>query len=107
MKQLPNMPITAATTPDDLERVRRDMVEAIRELQLSPLAGGKKIAGVLLADGIATPIPHGLGRRVHVFVSPSGAVTIDEVDGTQNPATFVVLQATGGDVVVDLIVVPV
>jgi hypothetical protein len=105
MKAIPNTPITEKTLPADLERIRRDMAEAIRELQLSPLASGKLIADVSLSSGIATPIPHGLGRRARVFVSPSSAVTIEETDGTNNPATFVTLTASA-DVVVDLIVVP-
>ena len=41
------------------ERVRRDRDDAIRELQrLQP----RIVANVALADGIATEVPHGLGR---------------------------------------------
>jgi hypothetical protein len=106
VKQIPNTPIDDRTTPADHERIRRDMVQAIRELQASPLASGKLMLDVELADGVEQPVFHGLGQRVHVFVSPSGAITIDEIDGAQDPRMYVVLKATGGDVIVDLIVVP-
>lgn len=87
------------TKPADLERIRRNLVDVARELQ------GMRVLrtireGVQLADGVATPIAHNLGRRAFVLPSPvRGAVTsgrIEEVrDGTHDPDQFVVLMATG------------
>lgn len=87
------------TKPADLERIRRNLAEAIRELQgLRVLRVIRE--GVELADGVATPIAHNLGRRAFVWVSPArGASTsgrIEEVrDGSYDMTKYVVLKATG------------
>lgn len=94
--------------PDDLrlnddvaERVRRSHAQAIHELQDAPASSLLLIAGVTLAEGVATQVPHGLGR-VPTFVresTPRGAVSagrIDEIrDGSVDRAKFVLLKATG------------
>jgi hypothetical protein len=95
------------------ERVRRSHHDAISELQRLPLAGARIIRDVTLADSTWTPIAHGMGRPVFVFVSPPrGAVTTGRIaesrDGTVDRAKFVQLAATGwgATVTVDLLVVP-
>lgn len=99
--------IDERTKPADLERIRRNIFEAIRELQLSPLAGAKKILNVALVDGVETPIPHGLGRRAVVLWSPpQSAASVQEVRGSSahDPTQYVVLMAVGADTVIDLVV---
>lgn len=93
--------IDERTKPADLEHIVRNLREVVRELQLLPFASAKvaKVA-VVLADGVPTPIPHGLGRRAFVWHSPPrGASTtgrIEEVrDSSHDSNKFVVLKATG------------
>jgi len=104
MIQLLDIRINERTKPNDLERIRRNQFDAIRELQSLPLSRAKIIADVTLADGIATPIPHGLGRRVRVFVSPWGNTA--PIAKVSSDELYVTLTATGATVTVDLIVVP-
>jgi hypothetical protein len=108
MKQLADIAL-----PDiENERVRRMHHEAIAELQRLPFAGARLAkADVVLADGAATAIPHGLGRRVYVWHSPprGAAATgrIEELrDGSYDPSKYVVLKATGwgASIVVDVYV---
>ncbi|HSN26169.1 MAG TPA: hypothetical protein VLT45_07780 [Kofleriaceae bacterium] len=92
--------IDERTTPADAERIRRNIYDAVRELQLLPAASARRIEGVELVDGKPTPIAHGLGRRAFVTPSPprgaAAAGRIDEIrDGSYNPAEYVVLKATG------------
>jgi hypothetical protein len=105
--------IDAASKPFDLERIRRNIVEALHELQALPLAGARVLTDKTLTDGVATPIAHGQGRPVHVIVSsPRGAVStgrIEEVrDGSHDRKRYVVLKATGwgAPVTVDVVVFP-
>ncbi len=94
------------------ESTRRDHAEAIRELQRSKLVAAKLIKDIELADATDTPIAHGQGRPVLVFVSPvrgastSGRVT-ETRSATYDRSKFVVLRATGfgATVTVDLLVV--
>lgn len=100
MKQLLGIVIDAATKPFDLERIRRAMYDAITELQGLRSSSARILADKELADGVATPIPHGLRRRVFVTHSPPRGATstgrIEEVrDGDFDPAQYVVLLATG------------
>jgi len=95
----------------DAEVIRRNHHDAIAELQAAPFSVARIIRDVTLADGVATPIAHGLGRRVMAFVSPvRNAVSngrLEEMrDGSHKPEQYVVLKATGfGAVVsVDLVV---
>jgi hypothetical protein len=95
------------------DRVRVSHAEAIRELQIAPAAGARLIAGIDLADGVATPIAHGLGRAP-VFVREScvrGAATTGRVDDVSRTAgydrsKFIVLTANGwgATVTVDVLV---
>lgn len=101
-------PIDERTTPAELERIRRNLVDVARELQ------GQRVLRVVkedlvLADGVATPIAHGLGRRAFVLLSPVRGATatgrIEEIrDGSHDSTKFAVLKATGfgGPVTVDV-----
>lgn len=87
-------------SPTNLERVRRNTHEAIAEMQRVPAMRARTIRGVVLEDGVATPIAHGLG--VPAFVThtpPRGPVTagwIEEIrDGSYDLGRFVVLKASG------------
>lgn len=88
--------------PDEqIERVRRNHHDALVELQRLPLSSARILEGVELANGIATPIPHGLGRSP-LFVLPSaprGASStgrIEEVRDSGFPRDrYVTLRATG------------
>jgi hypothetical protein len=104
MIQLLATVIDERTKPADLERIRRNLVEAIRELQLMPGATARHIKDVELASGVNTPIAHKLGRPVFVTVSPvrgpSSTGRIEEVRDTDVTriyprSEFVVLVATG------------
>lgn len=103
--------LIATTLRDELlERIRQNFYDAIRELQLLPAAQLALIENVELADGIPTPIAHGRGRKVRVFVSPvRGASTsgrIEEMRDGYRRDTHVTLKATGfgATVTVDLVV---
>lgn len=103
-----------AITLDDekAERVNRSHRERIDEIQSLPIVGARLVLGVELADGVPTPVPHKLGRRVSmVLPSPvRGAVTpgvINEIrDGSNAPEKYVTLQADGygATIRVDLVV---
>lgn len=105
--------LLALTLADaDADRVRRNHAEAITELQATPAAGARVLRGVELADGIDTPVAHGLPRAPS-FVTcsvPRGAIAagyLEEVrSGTDRRA--VVLRATGygATVTVDVLVLP-
>lgn len=93
------------------EQVRRDHHDAIVELQQQPLVGGLVVADVVLADGVATRVPHKLGRAP-IFVKdscPRGAASngrVDEIrDGTDR-AKAIVLKASGwgASITVDVVV---
>jgi len=108
------IPILAITMKDALlESVRRNLAEAVRELQQQPLARAKLIANVQLADGVETPIPHGLARPV-VWVREScvrGALSAGYVlevrsSNAVERAQYVTLKAVGygATITVDLVV---
>lgn len=96
-----------------LETIRRNFAEAITELQKLPFAGARIISGVVLADGVETPIAHQLGRLPLFVVAsiPRGALSagrIDEIrNGTVDRSKLLKLKASGyGAVItVDLVVV--
>lgn len=109
MIQLLDIAIDERTSPKDLERIRRNVAAAIRELQLQPSA--TIIRDVVLADGITTPIAHRRGRPVTVTISPPrGASTtgrVDEVrDTVHDRSQYVVLKASGwgASITVDVVV---
>lgn len=94
------------------EQVRAEHHRAITELQRAPLAGAVVLKGVTLESGVATPVPHGLGR-VPVFVRescPRGASSTGRVDEIRTSAydakKYIVLQATGwgATITVDVLV---
>ena len=105
--------LSAVTLADPtLERVRQEHAAAIRELQLAPAAEMRVLLSVALADGVDTPVPHGLGRAP-LWVREStvrGGVTAGFVEeirtGSADRAKYVVLRATGygATITVDLAV---
>lgn len=105
-------PITPKLDDVSAEAVRRAHESAILDLQRLPSAQLRVLKDVSLADGIATPIPHGLGRvpqwvGISAVRGAASAGYINEKrDGTQNRHQFVVLQADdfGATVTVDLVV---
>lgn len=95
MKVLSN----ASVADPVVDRVRRDLTEAVRELQRLPQI--RVIENVTLADGVETPVAHGLGRPA-IWVresSPRGASSsgrVEEVrNGKHDRSRYVVLKATG------------
>lgn len=86
--------------PTELERVRRNHHDAIAELQRLPFAGARVVRDVTLADGVVTPVSHGLGRSAVVLVSPvrnaAANGRIEEVrDGTHDRTKYAAIKATG------------
>jgi hypothetical protein len=105
--------IDERTTPAELESIRRNLADALRELQGSTFARVTTVKDVALADGVSTPIPHRLGVAAFAIPSPvRGASTsgrIEEVRDTQyDRSLFIVLRATGygATVTVDVKAVP-
>lgn len=97
---------------DDLkaEQVRKEHHDAITAMQKSPIVSTVHVQDVSLANGIATPVPHTLGRipKMVKIGAPRGAAAagyITEVrDGSVDRSKYVNLQANGfgATVVVDL-----
>ncbi len=91
------------SSPVETDRARRELTDAVQELQRSPLAGVRVISNVSLADATATPVPHGLGKvPTFVWVSPprgpSTSGRIEEIrstSGTSDRKKFVTLTANG------------
>ncbi len=112
MTPILDLAIDERTTPSVLERIRRNLATAVRELQRLWSATAKVAkTDLVLADGIPTAIPHGLGRKAFVWVSPprgaSSSGRIEEVrDGAYDPTKYVVIKATGygGPITVDVAV---
>lgn len=101
MTQLLTATIDERTSAKDLERIRRNLVDVIREEQARR---PKFIYDVELADGVNTPIAHKLGRPAFVTPAPvrgaSSSGRIEEVRDTDVTriyprSQFVVLKATG------------
>lgn len=93
-------PHTPELDDEKAELVRIEHERKIVELQQLPGTSLGVIRDVTLADGVATPIPHRLGRRVSATnTPPRGALStgrIEEVrDGSHDPKQYVVLKATG------------
>jgi hypothetical protein len=93
--------IAAIKLEGDTERVRREHHDAIVELQSLPAAGMRVIEGVTLADGVTTPVAHGLGR-LPVWICPSAPRNatstgriIEVRSGSYDRSKVVALQATG------------
>jgi len=102
-------PITAKLDDDTAEKVRRNHEERLRRIELAPGMAIGVIKDVFLANGRSTPVPHGMGRRVSVWVTAprrngTGLTTpfivrvdgsTDEVPSTPDPTQFVTLLAGG------------
>ncbi len=100
MIQLLATQIDERTQPAELERVRRNLIDAVRELQQGPSAGTRIIKDVALANSTLVLVPHNLGRPAFVTVSPPrDAATVGMVievrDGTYDRSKYVGLYATG------------
>lgn len=94
-------PITPRLADVDVERMRREHDLKIVELQGLPASSMLVISGVTLANGVTTPVNHGLGR-VPVWIREStirGATTagyLIEIRDTHADRTHTVqLQANG------------
>ena len=95
---------------EDSERVRRNHDDRIAALEAMPAADLLVIANVELADGVATPINHGLGRvpRTVKLSVPRGATAagyVNEIrDGSVDRRKQVLLQADsyGATITVDI-----
>lgn len=83
------------------ERVRQELVAAVRELQTLPASSLRVIRDVVLVDGAETPVAHGLGRPASWVKEscPRNASTTGRVEevrtGTGDRSKVVVLKATG------------
>ena len=84
-----------------VDRVARDHARRIDDLGKLPASGMRVIAGVELADGVETPVAHGLGRRAtYVREScPQGAAATGRIEEVRTASydadKFVVLKASG------------
>lgn len=94
-------PTSTVLRDPDVEQVRRDHHDRLVEIQALPAMAFRVLPGIRLENGVATPIPHGLGRRAR-WVGPSaprGGSTVGSVreirSGSYNPDRYVVLQADG------------
>lgn len=101
---IPLLPVKLAD--EQLERVRRNHADAIGELQKLPSSAARIVYNVSLADGVSTPIAHGLGRRP-TFVSHSvvrGASTTGRIVETNRDDRFVYLTAAdwGATITIDV-----
>ncbi len=75
--------------------IRREHHEAIAELQRIAARTGVVLSNVSLADGVETPIAHGLGRTPTIIKTgcPRGAVTAGVITEVRRDAELIVLQA--------------
>lgn len=104
--------VTARLADPALEKVRFELTAAVNQLQTSPFAAMRIIRDVSLADGIETPVAHGLGRpaiwvRESCPRGPTTAGMVEEVrTGSGDRSKFVMLRATGwgGTIVCDVAV---
>lgn len=95
---------------EQTERVRLSHADAIRELQGLPVLGARVVTASL-ADGIATEVPHGLGRAPR-FIAQSivrGATSTGRIvetrSGSSDRSKVVVLTASGWGATIELEVV--
>lgn len=105
-------PLSLKLADDATDRVRRNHADRILELQQLPAASLKVVPDVSLADGVTTPVAHGLGRpaawcQVSVPRGATAAGYLVEIrDGSLDRAKYVAIQANGygATVVVDVAV---
>lgn len=89
-------PATPNLDDEKTEIVRREHERKIVELQQTP-AAGLKFVTTSLADAVATPVAHGLGRRP-IFVGQSivrGATSTGRIVESARDDKYVTLTATG------------
>lgn len=95
-----------------LESVRQDLTAIVSEIQQLPFASMRVVQGVVLDDGVETPVSHGLGRPP-VWVresAPRGPMTagiVEEVrTGGIDRRKSVLLKASGwgASITVDVLV---
>jgi hypothetical protein len=105
--------LALALADRDADRVRRNHAEAIAELQGTPGAGARVIEGVELADGVETPVPHGLPRaprwvQASAPRGPASAGYLEEVRGGTDRRRAITLRAIGfgATITVDVLVIP-
>ena len=90
----------AAKLEDAAERVRRNVMQMIRELQSVRISRGRLFLDVELPNAINTPLNHGLGRLAVLHLSPprhgtsTGRIAEVRATGTDVGQTSVLL-ATG------------
>ena len=105
--------LAIALDDEKAERCNRNHRERIDELQSVPIVGARLVLGIDLADGVATPVPHKLGKLYTVAIptAPRGAVStgrITEIRATGGaaPEKYVTLQADGygATIRIDLVV---
>lgn len=103
----PILPIKLDDT--NAERVRVQHEQAITDLQKAPASSLKTVAGVSLANGAATPVPHTLGHApswVGISV-PRGATSAGYIVETITSARASVLTLTangyGATITVDVV----
>lgn len=83
------------------EQARREHDTKIRELQLLPASALRILSGLELADGVVTPVAHGLGRppawiAPSVVRGPAATGRIEEIrDNQHDRASVVLLKASG------------
>ncbi len=94
-------PLPSRFASPELDRAFRELRSGQQAAAAQPAAGLRVIAGVTLADGVATPIAHGLGRPpVFVWEScPRDATATGRIVESRSTghdrALYVVLTATG------------
>jgi hypothetical protein len=94
------------------EVVRRDTEKAITQLQGLPGASIRVLSDKSLADGVVTPIAHGLGREPVIVIpsaprGPTSTGRIEEIRSSAHDRTkYVVLEANdwGATIIVDVLV---
>ncbi len=109
--------LTIRLADDSSERARRNHEQRIGELQALPAAAMKVIKGVVLKDGVTTPVSHKLGRPAEWFnsthprsadsgVTLTAGVVQETRDAAYDSSKFIVLTASGygADITVDLVV---
>lgn len=107
-------PLLSITLADpDSDRVRRSHADAIGDLQGSAQSAARIVENVRLADGVATPVAHGLPKapRWVQASAPRGPISaglIEEIRVGTDRSRVVVLRATGygTTISVDVMVAP-
>lgn len=101
-------PLGIQIDDEKAERVRRSHEQAILELQSFVFAGSRIVRSVELANGVATRVTHGLGRKPVIVCAsvPRGAVAAGYLnEGTRDDLALVITaNGYGATITVDLVV---